>query len=516
MRGKIARAVGTVGFATLLSRILGFVRDVVLASLLGTGLSADAFFVAFRIPNLLRNLMGEGSLTLSFVPIFTDYMTNRSRSEAFRLASVSLTLAAIALLIVSLLGVIFSPLIVRAIAQGFSADPEKFQLTVHLNRIIFPYIFLIGLTALCMGILNSLNRFGPPAAGPIFLNLALIFSALLMARAFERPVEALAMGVLLGGMLQFSFQLPFLKREGFSFQPEVDLRHPGVNRIAALMGPSIFGTAVAQLNILVSTQLASFLPEGSVSYLYYADRLAQLPLGVFAIAIATVILPTLSYEAARQDYRELRRTLFSAFRLTTFVVFPAMVGLIVLREPIIAILFERGAFTRESTLLTAQALLFYSMGLWAVAGVRVLVPAFYAMKDTRTPVKVAAISLLANLAFSLALMGPLKHGGLALANSLASMVNLALLTTIIMRRLGAVRMGGVARFLSKIILASAPMALTAFVLGTGNYLSVRFLNLGLALMGAVAVYLTMGYILKMEELSTLAHMVGLKGRSLKP
>lgn len=518
---EIARAIGRVGSATLLSRILGFLRDMVLASFFGTGLAADAFFVAFRIPNLLRRLVGEGSLTVSFIPVFTDYLTLKSKKEAYHLARVTISLAILVLLVISLAGVLLSPLIIRAMAQGFSANPEKFGLTVFLNRIMFFYIFFIGLAALCMGILNSLNRFGPPALAPVFLNLALIFSAFFLAPRFDPPVLGLAIGVILGGILQLGFQIPFLIQEGFRFRFSADFRHEGVVRVATLMAPSVFGVAVAQVNILVSTLLASFLAEGSVSYLYYADRVMEFPLGIFAIAVATVILPRLSQQAARKDYQELQETLSYAVRLTLFITVPAMLGLIILREPIITLLFQRGAFLPESTLPTAQALLFYALGLWAFAGVRVIAPAFYALQDTVTPVKVAAVSLAANLVLSLILMGPLRHGGLALATSSAAAINFLLLGFILIKRLGSLHLASIGLSLARVALASAPMALVAFLLGTKYHLSLaggsldRLINLALAIAAAGAVYLLICYLFKMEEFTALAQIVRLKARRNK-
>ncbi len=517
-RAGIAQAVGTVGLATFISRILGFIRDVVLASFFGTGMFADAFFVAFRIPNLLRRLVGEGSLTVSFIPVFTEYLTEKSKSEAFRLANAALTLAVLFLLLITLAGIVLSPLIVRAMAQGFAANPDKFSLTILLNRLMFPYIFFIGLAALVMGILNSLHRFGPSALAPVFLNLALIFSALILAKQFDQPVLALAVGVILGGILQLGFQLIFLIREGFRFRFLLDFRHPGVVKIATLMGPSVFGLGVAQINVLVTTLLASFLAEGSVSYLYYANRLVEFPLGVFAVAVATVVLPTLSAQAAKRDHASLQSTLNFGLRLTLFTTLPAMVGLIVLRQPIIELLFQRGAFTATSTILTAEALLFYSLGLWAFAGVRVIVPAFYALKDTVTPVKVAALALAANLVLSLVLMGPLRHGGLALATSSASVLNFCLLAFILVRRLGNVQLAELGYSILRVALACVPMGLTAFFLGGENHINLfggnldRLLNLALAILAAMGIYLLSCYILKSKELTALKQMLRLRAK----
>jgi len=333
---RVTKAAGVVGSATLLSRIFGFVRDAVIAWYFGTGLSSDAFFVAFRIPNLLRRLFGEGSLSISFIPVFTEYLSNRGRSEAFDLARSAVRLLSVLLVLTAIAGILLAPLVVRIIAPGWSGAPEKYQLTVTLTRIMFPYIFFIGLVALAMGILNVLGHFAAPALAPVFLNIAMIGSIFFISPYMEDPVMGLAIGVLVGGALQLVLQLPFLIRKGFYFWQKATLYHPGLKKIGKLMLPATFGAAVYQINILVGTLLATLLPEGSVSYLYYADRLVQFPLGVFAIATATAVLPSLSRQAAANDFQSLRDTFNHALNLVFFITIPAMVGLIVLRVPIVA------------------------------------------------------------------------------------------------------------------------------------------------------------------------------------
>jgi putative peptidoglycan lipid II flippase len=434
---KIARAAGVVGAATLLSRVFGFIRDMVVAQLFGAGNATDAFFVAFRIPNLLRRLVGEGALTASFIPIYSEYLIQHSQEESNRFVQISFTLLTISLSAITLLGIAFSPWIVKAIAYGFSANPEKFGLTVLLNRLMFPYIFFISLVALSMGVLNSLRHFSAPAFSPVILNLSIIACALLGFPYLDEPILSLALGVLIGGMGQLLFQIPFLYRKGIVIRWRVDWSHPGVRRVLILMGPSVLGLAVSQLNVLVNTLLASYLPQGSVSYLYYADRLLEFPMGIFAIAIATAVLPSLSDHAARKDWSALRDTMVFALRLTFFLILPAMAGLIILRNPIIQILFQRGAFDAHSTTMTAQALFFYALGLIAFAGIRIVVPAFYALQDTKTPVKIAGWALLANLGFGILLMSPLKHGGLALAVSLSAGLNFILLMIFLRKKIGS-------------------------------------------------------------------------------
>lgn len=436
-RSRVIRAAGVVGAATLLSRVFGFLRDMVVAAFFGAGFATDAFFVAFRIPNLLRRLFAEGSLTIAFVPVFTEYLEKKTRKDAFELASIAFTLLSVILAVVSVAGILASPWIVKLIAPGFSKIPEKFELTVFLTRLMFPYIFFISLVALCMGILNSLRHFAAPALAPVVLNVAIIAAALLLRNLFEEPVIALAVGVMAGGVLQLAMQFPFLVRVGVKIRPDFHFSHPGVRRIGMLMLPAVFGAAVYQLNIFIGTLLASYLPGGSVSYLYYADRIVQLPLGIFGIAVGTATLPSFSEQAARGDYEELKRTIAFSLRLILFVTIPAMVALIVLRVPIISVLFQRGEFGLDPVLMTSQALFFYAIGLWAFSGIRIVVSAFYSLQDTKTPVRIAVIALVVNVVMSVILMFPLKHGGLALATSIASAVNILLLFYILRKKIGS-------------------------------------------------------------------------------
>lgn len=435
-RESVSQAAGTVGFYTLLSRILGLIRDVVVARFFGSGMAADAFFVAFRIPNLLRRLLAEGSLTIAFIPVFTEYLTVKTREDAFQLARAVLTLLSLVLALVTILGILLSPWIVRIQAFGFGGSGMKYELTVLLTRITFPYIFLVSIVAFFMGILNSLRHFAAPAAAPIFLNVGIIGATLWISPHFEQPIVGVAIGVIIGGVLQVALQIPWLVRKGVPLMPCWLPRHPGVKTIAFLMLPAIFGSAIYQLNQFLGTLLASFLPEGSVSWLYYADRIVQFPLGVFAIAISTAALPSLSKQAAAKDLSDFKDTLSHALRLVFFITIPSMVGMIILRVPITRVFFQRGAFDAVSTEMTAVALLFYSVGLWAFSANRVMISAFYAFQDTKTPVKVAAVALVVNGVLSLLLMGPMKHGGLALAVSVASGLQFCLLVLLLHKRGG--------------------------------------------------------------------------------
>jgi putative peptidoglycan lipid II flippase len=434
---KVAKAAGVVGLATMLSRIFGFLRDMVVAAFFGAGLTTDAFFVAFRIPNMLRRLLGEGSLTVSFVPVFTEYLNKKSKKDSFELANIAFTTLSIILVIVSLAGVLLSPLIVMIMAPGFVKIPAQYDLAVFLTRFMFPYIFFLALVALCMGILNSLRHFAAPALSPVILNICMILAALFLRDFFGEPIIALAVGVMIGGVLQLAMQWPFLVKLGVKLKPNFNFRHPGLKQIGLLMLPASFGAAIYQINIFVSTILASLLPTGSVSYLYYADRIVELPLGVFAIAVGTASLPSFSEQAAKGDFHELKKTLSFSLRLILFVTIPATIALIALRVPIISVLFQRGAFDIQSTLLTAQALLYYALGLWAFSVVRVIVSALYSLQDAKSPMKAAIVALIVNVVCSVILMFPLKHGGLAFATSIATAVNVIMLSVILKKRIGS-------------------------------------------------------------------------------
>jgi len=503
---RVTKAAGIVGSATLLSRIFGLVRDVVLAWFFGAGLVSDAFFVAFRIPNLLRRLFAEGSLSIAFIPVFTEYLTNQSREEAFQMARSAVRLLSILLAVVVVIGILLAPLIVRIIAPGFSDSPEKFILTVTLTRIMFPYIFLISLVALSMGILNVLGHFAAPALAPVLLNIAIICSVFLISPHMGDPVTGLAIGVLIGGVLQLMLQMPFLIKKGFYFWQKATLYHPGLKRVGILMIPAVFGAAVYQINILVDTFLASLLADGSISYLYYADRLVQFPLGIFAIATATAVLPSLSRQAAEQDLSAFRDTFSYAMKLVFFIIIPSMVGLIVLREPIIALLFKRGAFDAETTRLTAYALLYYAVGLWAFSAVRIIVNAFYALQDTKTPVRMAVISVIAKIILSVILMQWLAHGGLALSTSLASMLNFGLLIQALRKKLGVIGWRSISASVFKTTICSLVMgamvwSLALFIIPSeGATLTGLFFGLMGSILAGLVCYGAFSFFLKSPEL----------------
>lgn len=461
---RINRAAGIVGIFTFLSRILGLVRDMVIAKFFGSGLITDAFFVAFRIPNLLRRLFGEGSLTIAFIPVFSEYLSKDKR-DALRLANGFLTIVSGLLVIVAILGIILAPWIVRIQAYGFGTNTYEYTLTVLLTRITFPYVFFICLVAFFMGVLSSFKHFAAPAAAPVLLNLSIIGSAFLLSPHLSVPVIGLAIGVLIGGVLQLCLQIPWALRYGLKITPHFGaIKHPGIKRIGSLMIPAIFGSAVYQLNQFIGTLLASFLPEGSISWLYYADRLVQFPLGVFAISISTVTLPSLSDHMANDKKEDFRETLRRALTLTFFVCIPSIGGLIVLGEPIVMTLFQRGAFHYLDTQNTNYALMFYALGLWAFSGVRILVSAFYAMQDAKTPVKIAIIALISHVVFSLILMHPLRHGGLALGLSIASSIQFFLLLMLLKPVIGSEIIRAMAKDVFKFCICAFIMAVIIYYL----------------------------------------------------
>jgi putative peptidoglycan lipid II flippase len=502
---QVVKAAGVIGAATFLSRVLGFVRDMVVARAFGASHVADAFYVAYRIPSLLRELFAEGSMSAAFVPVFTQTLTTESREEARRLARAAFSLILVIVMTVTVLGIALAPWLVAVIAPGFGDDPAKAALTTDLTRIMFPYLLWISLAALAMGVLNSVRAFAAPALSPALFNLAIIAAVFFLAPFLDEPVLAVACGVFIGGLAQLLVQLPSLRSAGMGLGWLWEPAHPGLKRMGLLLIPTLVGLSVSQVNIFINTLLASYLAQGSVTYLYYAMRLVQFPLGVFGVALSTALLPTLSTHAAKQDVAALRETLAFGLRLILFITIPAMVGLIALRTPIIHVLFEHGKFVAADTAGTATALLGYTVGLWAFAGVRVVVPVFYARQDTRTPVLVAAAAVLVNIGLSLVLMGPLAHGGLALATAIASCVNFAVLVVVLRRRLGPFGGRRVARSAGLAVVASAPAAAIGWgVSGTAIWQTpgawgVKIALIGAAILGSVAAYGLLHAVWKTDE-----------------
>ena len=421
------RAVFSTGAGTLVSRVLGLVRDVVIASVFGAGTSADTFFVAFRIPNFFRRLFGEGAFSHAFVPVLGEYRASRTSDEVRDLVGhVVGTLGAI-LLAVTVAGILSAPILVYVFASGFAAEPGQAALTSSLLRLTFPYLLFVSLTALAGGVLNTWGRFAVPAVTPSLLNLALIAAAIGLAPRFDEPVTALAWGVLAGGLAQLAFQIPFLWRIRMLVRPRLRLAHEGVRRIARLIVPAVLGVSVAQVNLLVDTQFASYLATGSISWLYYSDRLMEFPLGVFGIALAVVALPSLAARHAVDDVDGFDATLDWALRLVLVIAVPAALGLGVLALPMISTVFLHGEFGEHAVRMSALSLSAYAAGLVAFVAVKVLAAGFHARQQMRTPVRIAVIAMVANVVLNVLLVGPLAHTGLALASSLAAWLNAGLL-----------------------------------------------------------------------------------------
>jgi len=510
---KVVKAAGIVGAATMTSRVFGLVRDMVIAAIFGATWITDAFWIAFRIPTTLSRLLGEGSLTASFIPVFTEYLHKKTKEEALELAYNAFTFLSIILTFVSVLGIIFSPFIIRVIGLGFISDPKQFELAVFLNRLMFPYIFTISLGALCMGILNSFRRFASPAFSPVMWNLSMIIAALGLRSFFAEPITALAVGVLIGGVLQLSLQWPFLRKCGVRLKFRFNFRHPGLKQIGVLLIPAMLGAGITTINVFIGSMLASMLPGGSITYLFYADRIMELPLGVFAIAIGTALLPSFSTHAAAGDMNELKSSISFSLRLMLFLTIPATFALMALSLPIISVLFQRGAFTAEAAVYTSQALFYYGMGLWAFSVVRVFVQSFFSLQDSKWPMRAALIAFVTNLVLSLALMYPMKHKGLALANSLSAVANVFILSFVLRKKIGKFVDRSFYMSISKIVLSSVIMV--AFLMIVDFFVpwnklivfnSKLIYLVGSVVVGAV-IFFVSSYLLKSPEMHSVVNIV---------
>ncbi|MEA3369633.1 MAG: murein biosynthesis integral membrane protein MurJ [Candidatus Ratteibacteria bacterium] len=517
---EIARAAGTIAGMTAISRIFGFIRDILIASFFGTGMAADAFFVAFRIPNLLRNLLAEGSLSAGFVPVFTETYTREGRDNLWKLVKVIFSLMFAVSLILVVLGIMLAPWLVRIIAPGFIAFPDKLQLTINLTRLIFPYLFFIALAAVGMGALNSLKHFAIPAFSPAVFNISLIIFLVFVCRRIDIPIYGLAAAVVAGGIGQFLIQFPPLMRRGggggFSFNlKETWLAiktHPQVRKIGILLTPAVFGLAIHQLSLLIDTLLASFLSQGSISYLYYGNRLMQLPLGVFGIALATAALPALSAQAAKKDLENFKKTLNFSLQSVLFISVPAIVGLIVLRFPIIRLLFAHGAFGEASVQGSAATLLFYSLGLCSYAGMKIVVAGFYALQDTRTPFKIGAVTLLINAILNLILMIPLKSGGIALATALSSTISLFILLSLLRRKIGPLDYGKLKDSFVRILSSALIMGVVCFWVSRGLAMGEmgipeRIIQVGAAIISGSGVYILASRLFGVKEMHFLKKII---------
>lgn len=416
-----------VSFMTMLSRVLGLVRDVVIANLLGASLAADVFLFAQKIPNFLRRLFAEGAFAQAFVPVLKDIQQNDTKEVLHHFINRVAGTLGLILIIVAILGVVGSKVLVSTFGFGFINQPDKFALANELLKITFPYIFFISLAGFCGALLNSVQRFAVPAFAPVLLNLSIIYSALFFAPAMEQPGRALAWAILIAGILQLLIHIPFLWREGLLPKPQWGWNDPGVKRVIKLMIPALFGVSVAQINLLIDTMLATSLETGSISWLYYSDRLLEFPLGVFGIAIATVILPSLSQQMAEKSEAAYQATLDWGLRTILLIGLPAMLGLAALAEPLMLSIFQHGSFSNLDAYKASLSLAAYSLGLPFFMLIKVLATAFYARQDTKTPVKIGVISMSVNIVLNLLLFVPFGHVGLAIATSLAAIVNCSLL-----------------------------------------------------------------------------------------
>jgi len=509
-RGVVS-AVGAIGLATLASRALGYVRDMVVARAFGAGPVTDAFFVAFRIPNLLRRLLAEGALSTAIIPVFSESLAHGGPESFGRMARAVAGAALVALCVVSTLGALLAPWIVAVMAPGWTADAGLFDLAVRLTRVMFPYLALVGLAALAMGALNAHHRFFTAALGPAALNVAMILAVLGLASRMAPPILSLAVGVLVGGLLQLLVQLPELRRLGVPLIPSTEWRHPAVVQIAHRLWPAVFALAAVQITVVVNTLLASLLPTGSISYLYYADRVMEFPLGIFGIALASASLPTMSRQAATGDTRGVAATLGFALRLSIFVSLPATVGLVILSAPIVRVLFERGLFTAADTAGTAQALVWYSVGLTGFAGARIVAQAFYAVGRPGIAVRLGVMAIAVNAVSAIALMGPMAHGGLALASSIGTFAHLAGLVWVARRHFGPIGGRALVTSTGRILVACVPLAawcvLARWVIPMGGGSGVTAAWLAATVAGGAGVFIVVSGAVGSPERAVLSRVL---------
>lgn len=475
----LVKSASIISSLTLISRVLGYVRDAVIGFVFGGNRwYTDIFFLSFEIPNLFRRLLGEGALSASFISVFTEYLTIKDKKSAWSFASNVINLLAILVIILIVLGIIFTPLIIYILIPGFRNNTLAITTAIKLTRIMFPYLGFIAFAALFMGLLNSLRHFAVPASTPIFLNIAMISSALFLTPFFgndpAKKLTALAIGVIVGGFLQVAVQVPVAFAKGMEYSFQANLRDPGVQKICRMLLPALFGLAVTQINLAIDKICASYIGEGSISYLFFGNRLVELPESIFGIAISVAVLPLLATFAAKKEYSHLTETLSYGLRLTMFLIIPASIGLCLLRVPIIKLLFERGAFTAQATQGAAFALLFYSIGLFSFCAVKLIVPVYYALQDVWTPVKIGFLAVVANIILNIILMFPLKHGGLALATTISSTINWVLLLSVLRRRVGKLGLSSLIDSFLRVLVASVLMGIVCYFLRSSFFIYSHF------------------------------------------
>ncbi|AMO74517.1 murein biosynthesis integral membrane protein MurJ [Pseudomonas citronellolis] len=494
---NLLKSLAAVSSMTMISRVLGFVRDTIVARMFGAGMATDAFFVAFKLPNLLRRIFAEGAFSQAFVPILAEYKTQQGEEATRTFIAYVSGLLTLVLALVTALGILAAPWVIWITAPGFADTPEKFDLTTALLRVTFPYILLISLASLAGAILNTWNRFSVPAFVPTLLNVSMIAFSLFLTPYFDPPVMALGWAVLAGGLAQLLYQLPHLKKIGMLVLPRLNLRDSGVWRVLKQMGPAILGVSVSQISLIINTIFASFLAAGSVSWMYYADRLMELPSGVLGVALGTILLPSLAKTYASDDRHEYSRLMDWGLRLCFLLVLPCALALALIAEPLTVSLFQYGKFSANDALMTQRALIAYAVGLLGIILVKVLAPGFYARQNIRTPVKIALFTLVSTQAMNLVFIGPLKHAGLALAISLAACLNAGLLYWQLRKHDLFEPQPGWAKFLGKLVLAV--LVMSAVLLGLMHFMPawdlggmpLRLARLGVLVVAGVVAYFGM-------------------------
>lgn len=503
---KIIKYAGSVSAGTAISRIFGYIRDMLVAYMFGAGMFADAFYAAFRIPNLIRRMLGEGSFSAAFVPVFSEYLHTKTKSETQKLINVVFTALFFVLLIITILGVFFSPLLVKMIAYGFTSDPEKLQLTIELTRLMFPFLIFICLAAMLSALLNTLNSFFIPAITPANLSFSEIIYILAVAPLLSpgNQIKGLAISVIFGGLGHFIMQYPALKNLGWHLKFDFNFNHPGIKKIIFLMIPSIIGISVDQINTFVDTICASFLGDGSITALYYSNRLMQLPLAIFGLAMATVSLPMMSKSVATKNIDELKDTLNFSVRVSIIALLPATVGLMAIGLPIIQVLFERGKFDTFASLLTNKALFYYVLGLPAFAITKIFANTFFSFQDTKTPVKIAFIVMFFHIVLCVILMKPLGVGGLALATSLSAYLNVIMLFYKLIQKIGKIG-------IKKIIISSLKAFTASVIMGVIAYQIMQItvlpmiITLAISIICSVISFIILLKLLKSSEIEQILY-----------